>query len=989
MAQKFNTVKKVGTCKTHRENAVSLKKGTGEFALYREMSDIVRLYRTTPEATIEDVLEQFAEWLQTEYEVTSEWQRAGMAKKSLEKMERYLRACPEKSVATHFINFKFAGEEYTGFKPEYQHESAVAISPSLFPGVKQKEIRVLHLSKFSAGKQKISHALSGRRTLESSVSSHPYTLGCVFYALQTFTFAPREFWTVHVSFDALTSQQDDKEYKENGVYPAYSENIYTKDSRSGIYLTFCGKALVLVSDKAPNEWTSRRNIHHRDFFGYFKKLIAEMQESEKCAQTDCEKCALYNRCHYTEPPIALEAPAERVIKAEDITLSEEQERIVSAKTGIFRVLATAGSGKTFCMVLRIIRLIEDGVDPSSMLLISFSTIAVDELRARIEKMLKVFGYDEFVNVNDFTIVTFNSLGYSLIKEYYEELDFEEVPGLVDNIEQFDHVGELVRSATEQIDGLDYDNPFLKFGSNCQGVVAKLGTLFDEIKRQHIDCFADYDKYLGLTEKIHTAAAGVDTVLAQEERAKYRKIFKEFERYSAMLKENNLIDYADQSILVERLIAKSFEDGIDYVLEKYDFEHIVVDEFQDSNEFQLAFVKALMGSMRFKSLMVVGDDSQAIYSFNNTSPENIINFDKKLGMKVTDLALTETRRFGQDVCDIANAVLEKNTEKVDKHIHSSQPVSEFKPRLIGFDSKTTEYDYIAEECKKLIDSGVRPEDIIFLSTRNDDFSAMMKSMNKAGVPALKLSEQFIANSRVIAIISLAKFVLDFDDTVALMDYLNAAYGNTFFEYSPEEVEMIVQREKEQFVSLFIPMSDEERFAYFIQLLKGIDISRDLTAEAFLDKVFDKAKTYRNVFKLASYILKYEQYQSTDEAKLTGKYPAVTLSTVWKAKGGEWDYVFCSLSSVDSTRGLNRAEVEEKRRLIFTMITRMKKGLTVTSVKNLSRKSRVEGEETIPNRFYGEMKEIAGFDKLEIADVKKSKKPASTKDAKMEYKTELAG
>lgn len=974
MAQKFNILKKVGNCKTHRENSVALRKGNGEFELYRKMSEIVRLYRMKPEVTIEEALEQFSAWLLTEYEVTSAWQRESVTKRSLEKMERYLKACPEKSVETYPISFKFAGEEYNGFRPEYSHLELIPFPRFMFLNVKQENMRILHLSKFSPGKQKISAALSGRRTLESSVTSHPFTLGCVFYALELFKPEPHEFWGLHVSFDALTSPQDEKLYKEEGKLPNYTENVYTKDSRSGIYFVFRGKVLLTVSSSSPDKGFYRRTSYHKDFFPYFKKLIEEMKNGEKCAQADCEKCSLYNRCHYTEPPIALPEAEERTFSVEDIKLSEEQEKIVSAKNGIFRVLATAGSGKTFCMVLRIIRLIEDGAEPSSMLLISFSNIAVDELKSRIEKMLHVFGYDEFVDVNDFTIVTFNSLGNTLVKEYFDELGFEYSPGLLDNIDQYDIIGELIRSATEQIDGLDYDNPFLKFGSNCQGVVAKLASLFDEIKRQRISCFADYDEYLGLTEKIHNSPAGEATVAAQEERAKYRKIFKEFERYSEMFKERNLVDYADQSILVEKLIAKSFEDGIDYVLEKFDFEHIIVDEFQDSNEFQLSFVKSLMGSMRFRSLMVVGDDAQAIYSFNNTSPENIINFDKKLGIKVTDLALTETRRFGQDVCDIANAVLEKNTEKVDKKIYSTQPISEFKPRLIGFDSKATEYDYIAEECRKLIDSGVRPEDIIFLSTRNDDFSAMMKSMNKAGVPALKLSEKFIVNSRVIAMIALAKFILDFDDTISLMDYLNAAYGNTFFNFSSDEVEKLVEREKKQFLSLFIPMSDKKRLEFFCKLLESIDISGDLTAKAFLEKVLDKAKACNNVYSLAAYLLKYERYQSEDEVKLTGRYPAVTLSTVWKAKGGEWDYVFCSLSSVDSARGLNRAELEEKRRLIFTMITRMKKGLTVTSMKNLSRRSTIEGEETIPNRFYGEMKEIPGFDKLEIADVKKSKRAA---------------
>lgn len=974
---RMSNLKKVASCRTNRENSVGLQKGAGDFELYREMADIIKSYKADVMMTIADAMERLENWLRDDFVTTSKWQKADSSKKAMAKVKRYLEANPEKSMETTWIDFKFGGEEFTGFKPDFAilHEMP---TPYFLNGEGLPEkMPMLQLVRFSAGKQKVGCGSRGR-SLESTVDTHPFTLGAIFYAKRYFAERDVDFFGVQVCFDSLVSDVDNKEYKENGCYGAYDTNGSEKAARVCTYFIFRKGAMIRHS----TGFNYHSQLPTDKFFPKMKELIEGIKSGETCSKADCEKCTLYNRCHYTEPPIALPEKTERAFHPEDIHLSPEQEAIVGAKNGIFRVLATAGAGKTFCMVLRVIRLIEDGMEPSEILLISFSNIAVEELRTRIEKMLKICGYDEDIDVNEFTIVTFNSLGYTLIKEYYEMLGFTKKPTLIDNIEQYDIIDELVRESEERIPGLDYENPFLKFGSNAVGVIAKLANLFDEIKRNHIETFADYDKFLGLTEKIHHAAAGEETVIAQEERAAARMVFKEFERYAKKLKDADIIDYADQSILVEELIRKSFEDGIDYILEMFNFHHIVVDEFQDSNEFQLTFVKALMGSMSFKSLMVVGDDSQAIYGFNGTSPENIIHFDKKLGMKVTDLELSETRRFGQDVCDIANAVLEPNTEKVEKHIHSSQPISEFQPRLIGFDSKTTEYDTIAMEMKQLIDDGVRPEDIIFLSTRNDDFDAIMKSLNKAGVPALKLSEKFTVNSRVVAIIALAKFILDFDNTVALMDYLNEAYGNTFFEFSPEEVEAIIEREKQQFIKLFIPMRDEEKLAEMLRLIDNIDISRDLTAQAFVQKVKDKARTCTSAYTLAAYIVKYEKYESTDEAKLTGKYPAVTLSTVWKAKGGEWDYVFCSLSSVDSTRGLNRDEIEEKRRLIFTMVTRMKKGLTVTSVKNLSRKTKTLEEERIPNRFYDEMKKIPGFDKSEVADIKKkptkkaSKKAATT-------------
>lgn len=610
---KFSALKKASACRVNRENSVSVHKGDGEFAIYQEMSNRIKAYKESLTETIDEAVEKLKEWLENDFETTSKWQKKDASKKAIAKVERYLKACPEKSLPTRYLNFSFAGETYTGFRPDFVFLSEIP-TPIVLRDMKVEKLPMLHLVKFSASKQKVGNGTG--RALESTVSTHPFTLGAIFYAQRFFEErAVSSFYVVKVSFDALVSEQDNKDYKEFGHYFDYSENEASKDARVSTYFVFNGKRLIRWGNSLNSSFSLSA---HRNFFPKMIELIKGIQESEKCTQADCEKCILYNRCHYTEPPLALPEKAERTITVEDIKLSEEQERIVNAKTGIFRVLATAGSGKTFCMVLRIIKLIEDGVDPTAMLLISFSNIAVEELRSRIEKMLKVYGYDEFVDVNDFTIVTFNSLGSQLISEYFEMLGFEKKPELIDNIEQYDIVNEVVKESEEKIVGLDYENPYLKFGSNTVGIIAKLSNLFDEIKREKIETFADYDKYLGLTDKIRHCSAGAETVAAQEKREKYRQIFKEFEKYSEKLKNADIVDYADQSIYVDELIRRSFEDGIDYIIDAFEFEHIVVDEFQDSNEFQLRFVKALMGHMKFKSLMVVGDDSQAIYGFNHTS-----------------------------------------------------------------------------------------------------------------------------------------------------------------------------------------------------------------------------------------------------------------------------------------------------------------------------------------------------------------------------------
>ena len=146
----------MASCRTNRENSVSLQKGTGEFELYCEMADVIKSYKTDVTMTVSDVMERFKTWLRDDFITTSQWQKADASKKAMAKVERYLKANPEKSIKTTWINFRFGGEEFTEFKPDFAvlYDIPTPCAFLIAKGLPDK-MPMLQLVKFSAGKQQV------------------------------------------------------------------------------------------------------------------------------------------------------------------------------------------------------------------------------------------------------------------------------------------------------------------------------------------------------------------------------------------------------------------------------------------------------------------------------------------------------------------------------------------------------------------------------------------------------------------------------------------------------------------------------------------------------------------------------------------------------------------------------------------------------------------------------------------------------------------
>ena len=222
---------------------------------------------------------------------------------------------------------------------------------------------------------------------------------------------------------------------------------------------------------------------------------------------------------------------------------------------------------------------------------------------------------------------------------FKKFGFTEPPKLIEKVEKYDIIFELLEN-NDKLEGYDYRNPVMDFRYS-KGVVVKLANVFDYIKA-----------YNAITP---------DKLIDKVEESEIEKVLDMYKQYNEILKQKNLMEYQDQINLIVQLV----ENG-DEILQQYNYKHVIVDEFQDTDAMQLDLVLFLSNQPAFESLMVVGDDAQSIFGFRNTSQENILNFHLMFN-EVKDIEIVENFRSTPEIIALANALNEYNNNKTDKNL----------------------------------------------------------------------------------------------------------------------------------------------------------------------------------------------------------------------------------------------------------------------------------------------------------------------------------
>ena len=655
------------------------------------------------------------------------------------------------------------------------------------------------------------------------------------------------------------------------------------------------------------------------------KNIKLTSMSEKHKSHKCDICPYKSLCEFKVTPSnklkLLEKTQEKA--PGKLKLTDEQKAIVyNTKQGIFRVNATAGSGKTTVMAIRLCELIKSGVDPKEILMITFTEKGAEEMKDKVLYWANRLGVK--VQKWQLNIYTFNSFGNKIISDNYKVLGFTEKPQLITNIEQYKIIKELLDSHSK-VDWLNYKDPMANF-PNYKGSLVEFLNMVDEQ--------LTFD----------------DIKFKDENRKKAAEFASLSLHFQDEIYDRNKIKYQDQILYTKDLYECNTVRYKDKLIPQ--FRHIIVDEFQDTNKMQMELLKAIYeySSFTFDSLMVVGDIDQAIYGFQNATPDNMLHLqDWFEDEKVIDLPMMYNFRSTKNICDFANRYIKLNQNRLDFNIKTFNNNGE-NITLMFSDDKELENKNILNKIKTLSNLEVEYNNMCYISRTGKDLLQMKEYLEKNNIPCkLDTNEYYLDNSYVQSIIALAKYFKNTDYDFYLYNFLMACKKQDLFNEIDEDISEILKNNDTDLDEKLIDKDQRETikqntFNMVLNMIKGMD----RVCDYFLEEL--KNKQFHCLNEELDYLIDFELYKDKAAApKDENKYNAITLTTAHSSKGKEWNIVF---SCMDDYSANDESKVEEERRLVFVSFTRAKKMLYVTWNNRMDKKV---GKAKV-NRFIEEIKQM---------------------------------
>lgn len=619
----------------------------------------------------------------------------------------------------------------------------------------------------------------------------------------------------------------------------------------------------------------------------------------------------------------------------------QQEAIVSDKKYI-RVIAGAGAGKTQVNSEVIAHKLNAlGAKPEEILAITFSKNGATEIK---DRAARTAGHV----LPGLTATTFNALENEITLDNWEKFGFRHRPSVIDDVQDLPMCDILLRRhPILEWTGSSFKNYTMTSGFGTNGALRIVSDIM-----HHCSKLLMRKNFSAITYRDMIDDEIVPPASKELTPAIIDKIISFYPEYEEMKKGNDpefntpVITFDEQISFCMRVL----EDDPNYLDDHYDFAYIIVDEAQDTSEDQIEFLNHIINMKKFKSLIVVGDDSQAIYeSLMGTSPDYLINLqnflyewdketDIKTPIKIHDIVMDTNYRSVGSVIEMANRVIDKNTNKFDKQLVAFREYGE-KPTVEGFyrkeDQKPTktqlkskkpftlqegQYDKMARDIKSLIDSDptINLNDIAVLAYSKNELLAVADKLTELGIPSkFGAPEKLVDNNRVQAVLKFAHLVYKdpdsfSDDTLVVANAL--ADGNLI----EEDVDTLVEKltEVNEYVKAIRESHELKKKELFIKMLRMIAHGDEAVLnfeEKFKDMDFEEIIKYCDDFEIYGDNMQYKRSQLGE---------GVMLITAHSSKGLEWKYVFGSITGFHKLgkKSISRRKQEELRRLLFVLITR---------------------------------------------------------------------
>ena len=639
-------------------------------------------------------------------------------------------------------------------------------------------------------------------------------------------------------------------------------------------------------------------------------------------------------------------------------LNEQQLAAVTAPPGPALVIAGAGSGKTRTLTYRVAYLIEQGIPPDRILLLTFTNKAAGEMMRRVADLL---GHE----LRALWGGTFHSIGARILRLHADALGYQKDFTILDR----DDAKDLIKAgmADAKIDKKDKHFPKPDVLNEIFSLAANTHQTVAELVEGRFSYFSQFAAEIADQQK----------------------------RYHARKRATNGMDFDDLLALWLRLMQEHAD-----VREHYQrrFQFILVDEYQDTNRLQSDFIDAL--AAEHHNVMVVGDDAQSIYSWRGANFQNILEFPKRYpGAQVYKI---ETNyRSIPEVLAVANAAIAANTRQFQKHLQPAREASGVRPALVVLENNNDQAQFVAQRIRELNENGIDLKDIAVLYRAHYHSMELQMELTRHGTPfSITSGIRFFEQAHVKDAAAFMKFALNPRDEVSFKrmvrllegvgpkaaDKLWAGVTQALAGSASAVPEGAEPPPAQAFHAVLAPLKvpakarkEWEQLAYTLDEIapKGVAASPAEMLTAIVEAVYDDylRAEYANYESrredLNTLIAFARQYREPSEfldqlalmssidtefVPAAGEQDSVTLSSIHQAKGLEWRVVFviwlCD-GMFPGTRSLDDPEaIEEERRLFYVAVTRAEDELYLTYP--IMRLNAGYGEMfPRPSRFIGEI------------------------------------
>ncbi len=621
-------------------------------------------------------------------------------------------------------------------------------------------------------------------------------------------------------------------------------------------------------------------------------------------------------------------------------LNQEQLNVVLQGDGPCLVLAGAGSGKTRTVTYRVAYLLEKGIDPKQILLVTFTNKAAKEMQDRVRQLT---GGEVKLPWSG----TFHHIAFRILKQYAPLLGYKQNFTILDSADSLDLLKLCLKA-----EGIDRKQKRFPSPNVVMGILSYARnaetTIVDVLDLK-------YPNWSDLADTLGRIA----------------------EEYRKRKLEANAMDFDDLLVNLYLLLLKS-----DTVRNRYaeQFQYVMVDEYQDTNKVQASIIRLL--ASKYKNILVVGDDAQSIYSFRAADIENILGFEREYpDAKI--FRLETNYRSTPEILTVANEVIANNRAQYKKELRAV--VKEFtKPEVHAFADQVEEAEFIAERILELREEGVPLKEIAVLFRAAFHSQALELELTRRDIPYdYRGGVRFFERAHIKDVLAYLKIYHNKDDSVAWSRVLNMQTG-----IGPTTAEKIIGAVRDLKVSLFaeeqsqvldegeeeplgakpvliaieelrhlgasLPARAQLGWGNFLQVWEELvksdgtsgGIIRSLLESKYteyLEYEYEDAKDrIQDIEQLAAFAdrqpdlgrflaeaIMQESYTKAQARSVEDDDEKMVLSTIHQAKGLEWEVVFImnvSAGQFPSERSLREDKgIEEERRLFYVAVTRAKRHL----------------------------------------------------------------